>query len=128
MYSENNQCRERDPEKENFFEDRMILEIIIQKSGERLLTELSGRIIELPERRGMQFKTSIINGHVLDGFSRDFVGNEGNVTLQPLATSVEIKLRNKKKEKGRRRGKRETEIEAETFRSSRHRRGVCDHG
>lgn len=72
MYSENNQCRERDPEKKNFFEDRMILEIIIQKSGERLLTELSDRIIELPERRGMQFKMSIINGHVLDGLFERF--------------------------------------------------------
>lgn len=58
--------------KGEFFEDGMILEIIIQKSGERLLTELSGRIIELPERRGMQFKTSIINGHVLDGLFERF--------------------------------------------------------
>lgn len=65
-------CRERDRREEFFFElFQMILEIIIQKSGERLLTELSGRIIELPLLGGMQFKTSIINGHVLDGAFRE---------------------------------------------------------
>lgn len=42
----------------------MILEIIIlERVVKRLLIiELSGRIIELAERRGMQFETSIING------------------------------------------------------------------
>lgn len=122
-------CRERDRREEFFFElFQMILEIIIQKSGERLLTELSGRIIELPLRGGMQFKTSIINGHVLDGlFERDFVGNEGNVTLQPLECRNKITEMGIKKG-GKRKKRREKNRGGNVSKRSRHRRGVCDHG
>lgn len=122
-------CRERDRREEFFFElFQMILEIIIQKSGERLLTELSGRIIELPLLGGMQFKTSIINGHILDGlFERDFVGNEGNVTLQPLECRNKITEMGIKKG-GKRKKRKEKNRGGNVSKRSRHRRGVCDHG
>lgn len=69
-----------------------------------LIIELSGRIIELAERRGTQFETSIINGSGRSGFSRDFVGNRGNVTLCARTSAIEIKL---KKERRRKRRKME---------------------